>query len=723
MSRNNRFSWLNWTKRGCAVLALGLMGIQSASASPPDRPTAAKSSDDGLMTSRDVNSAPYGVRLKITGFLARQHAREGDTTRALREFHSMLSVDDPAWPDNEDGDSMRIARDMEVARMMAESGFYDHSVRVLETAHILAESNDDPQTHLVERQIESTMELAHLKGRPLPPTGPMQLHASARPLPRVSRAVAEEPADEPPARRSVPSMLTPPTGVVKTAEQVQSPERVQTAMPDLPPASPKPITHVVVVQQPPAKPPEKSLFQRFIPSRWRDKDDAASARVQPMPAQPLVAVQPQPVATQQQIYSPDVSPNYCAECATHAGTQIRQIAPPPSLGKSATDRHPSIFTARPKPVAQPQPEVELELPNADAVAQKPEVQVASAQQQKAEAKTETELAERPKRGVLNKLAARRAAKSPETAGNSIKGKQNSLITPPVVTFYDEPEPKSAVQSQSEGETGPDLKLTGLDADKSKPAAGAEATAESDSKSEELNLPAASDAGESKPGNDQDTPDVAIDDAIPAAGSHVHMQVGIAGQVANPGIFAVEGNSTTLAAVLRRAGGDSAAKKTRVLRTVELGKAGDEAGSQKDFYLQRVEVSEADAKLLATPIYGQEIVIVDGDGRRPVYVAIMPHFILQLPTAPDRPTTAHQIVEQLRVYWPNIRNQEIGVLRYEDWGRAAKVARVQDDTTSLDEALKPGDVLYVDGIGLDQEQVLSAAEAIARIVGATIRTAK
>src|SRR5262245_9995655 len=66
------------------------------------------------MTDRNPMAASYSDRLRITGFLARQHAREGNTWRSLTEFFSMLNVDDPTWTDDEAGDSMRIARDIEV---------------------------------------------------------------------------------------------------------------------------------------------------------------------------------------------------------------------------------------------------------------------------------------------------------------------------------------------------------------------------------------------------------------------------------------------------------------------------------------------------------------------------------------------------------------------------------------------------------------------------------
>ena len=211
-------------------------------------------------------------------------------------------------------------------------------------------------------------------------------------------------------------------------------------------------------------------------------------------------------------------------------------------------------------------------------------------------------------------------------------------------------------------------------------------------------------------------------AVKESASEPVRQVAVAGQVPKPGIFVLEGSSTTLAALLRRAGDESSglAEHTRILRSVNLQSTTDPIDPQKDFYLQRVEVVQPAGNELETPIYGQEVVIVDGSGQKPIYVAVMPHFILQIPASTSHSVTAEQIVDQLRVYWPNIRQQEIGVIRFEEWSRASKIARVKDADTSIETAMQGGDVLYVDGLSLDRSQVLPAAEAIARLAGAKIR---
>jgi hypothetical protein len=146
----------------------------------------------------------------------------------------MLNVDDPAWPDNPEGDSMRIARDIDVAQMMSEAGFYDHAIRVLQTSFILARVNRDPQTPVVERQILAIAQLAQVKGVAVPladlnypdidikgdePTAAQPTHkapvATHDPVPAVfsevesvvTKAKPEQPSPEP---RPLPDISPPP---------------------------------------------------------------------------------------------------------------------------------------------------------------------------------------------------------------------------------------------------------------------------------------------------------------------------------------------------------------------------------------------------------------------------------------------------------------------------------------------------------------------------------
>src|SRR5262245_62474801 len=86
-------------------MLLGVLYCGAAQAEST-KPSAIRANTSALeivtpMTDRGPSMAPYSVKFRITGFLARQHARDGNTWRSLVEFYSMLNVDDPAWTDND----------------------------------------------------------------------------------------------------------------------------------------------------------------------------------------------------------------------------------------------------------------------------------------------------------------------------------------------------------------------------------------------------------------------------------------------------------------------------------------------------------------------------------------------------------------------------------------------------------------------------------------------
>ena len=200
------------------------------------------------------------------------------------------------------------------------------------------------------------------------------------------------------------------------------------------------------------------------------------------------------------------------------------------------------------------------------------------------------------------------------------------------------------------------------------------------------------------------------------------QIGVAGNVVRRGIFTIEGPPVTLAALLRRAGGltNASGNQTRILRRVGPRPNGPEGGPQKCSYCQRLDLTQATEQALATPIHGQEIVIIDGPDDRSLYVAVMPHFILQLPIKTDRPVTARLLLDTLEAFWPNIRGQEIGVF-CDEAGRGMNLQTVPDNPELFRSPLRPGDVLYVDGHSLDPSQVRAVAEAIAHLTGLKVRT--
>ncbi len=666
---------------GSAFVCMTLFGA-SAFAGPEESPKPQRLSLHEVhkvqppMSGRGAAAAPYSVRMRITGFLARQHAREGNVQRALLEFHSMLCVDDPAWPDNEQGDSMRIARDIEVAQMMSESGFYDHAVRVLQTSFILSRINQDPQAAVIERQMLATAQLAQVKGVAVPLIDlsfaeSEELLAQVRGEQQAVANTASQRTEVLPATVETEVSHSPePTNHVHVHRELARQPNISTYPPEVRESSPS-------LEQPERRSAGKSRLSRLVPSRWRNKRKAGSE-----PASKPVTIQQQP------LMSPDVSPTYCAECAghTHAGTNG-------GVASSNSVRPPANHIPNPfRPTAS----------RITTGSGKPMTELASTNQDSAIASQRKTTASKPgdefvvEQDIWENPTARTSRRPEVTSANTLR------------------EPVKAPNAK--GNTTQEMTLTEHQTDSQQPLVN-EVTSRSKGEGFGAEIDPQTASESSAPDN---TPS-----ELPsqAPTQKQRRQVGVAGQISSPGIFAIEGSSTTLAALFRRTGGQALGTEaqTRIVRTVDVrGSDMDSAEAAKDFYCQRLEVVYPTGKELDTPIYGQEVVIVDGLGQNPIYVAIMPHFILQLPAKAGNPITADQIVEQIRVYWPNIRDCEIGVVRFDQWGRATKVARLQEADSSVESPLQGGDVLYVDGVSLDRAQVLAAAESIAKLGGAKIR---
>jgi hypothetical protein len=679
------------------------------------------------MTDRGSIVAPYSVRFRITGYLARQHARDGKTLRSLVEFYSMLDTDDPSWPDDEQGDSMRIGRDIEVAQMMTEAGFFDHAVRILQTSLILASINHDPQASQVELQMRATADLARVKRvlvpdidmsflagfQPLQPATSMESVVSqpASPVSSVP-AAAEEPGPalsgepvtpqqsvavheyEPTlANQSIVSQSAaaeeepgPALGdqsVVETSAADQEPgpslsgQPVVPATPlanppnELPPMRAEPIlTHeapLITGTTEEEKPEGRSRWSWLSPSRWWQKKE-----ITPVEAQEEVA--PERPAT-----SPNVSPTYCQECSGLHGHRAGSVVVRYNPRTGITHTHiPGGAPASPVPspyqknFAPLKPENQARAGAGMLTGSTPEDHTGIVAEQTTKAPRATNAA---------RVAPARTSSVPDDAGSH----DRSRIMPEPVAKT----PRLVRQ-----------------------------TAEHKVAKTPPHVPEAADRRATEPPAPRE---LAQPTAAGWTPTHHTAQVGIAGEVSNPGIFPLRGKSTTLAALLRRTGEReiSSEKKARILRSVQLHE-GNSSEPSKDIYCQRLNSLDAKLGALETPVYGQEVVIVDGTGERPIYVAVMPHFILQLPFDPHYGVTADQIIDQLSEHWPNIRNQSIGILRYEQWGSATSVVRLDEADETPQTPLAAGDVVYVDGISLDRSQVLSAAESIASMAGARIR---
>jgi hypothetical protein len=705
---------------GLIVGALGIVSlpVRADSDTPSTGVTRSSESEPVKtpMTDRTTCVAPYAVRLQITGFLARQHATEGDTWRSLVEFYSMLNVDDPAWPDDEQGDTMRIGRDIDVAKMMTEAGLYDHAIRILQTSLILACVNEDPQVVQVEAQMQATADLARLRGVAVPDID-MSFLKDFEPIRRAAATQSIAPAqsrnvtadhealdDSGPALTGdpVPTQVAPFRPAPPPTDYTNPPVSTYTNPPANAPKELPAMKSAAAPQQPmpPLNPrvddksEDRSRWGWLTPSRWRQKKEvvpAVSVEEEAKPVRPTT--------------SPAVAPTYCQECnglhghnggnvvvrynprtgITHShvpGSQTAGPMPSPfqknfvplQPERTAMSAEPTPSNYSPALTAERSEEQPVSLPTARGTPTPPPVAPAAPSKP-------LQPAEEPRR------EAKRASLPDSGDGARTVGHESAPVTTSAPAQDNAPvQSTTPVQTNTPVQTSAPVQTT----------------------------PA---APESAPQQWQG----ARGPIANAAPARAGVRVGVAGEVTKPGIFALQGQSTTLAALLRRTGEHqiSGDKKTRILRAVDLPDNGS-AEPLKDFYFQRLESPVANTQVLQTPIYNQEVVIVDGAGEKPIYVAVMPHFILQVPADAAHSVTSEQIMDQLRVFWPNIRNQSFGVVRYDQWGSAANMSRLDTGREPSAAVLSGGDVIYIDGATLDRSQVIAAAESIAKLAGARLR---
>ncbi|MBI3463525.1 MAG: hypothetical protein HY000_10775 [Planctomycetes bacterium] len=533
------------------------------------------------------SSTPYAARLKITGFLARQHAHEGNLSLALIEFRAMLKVDDPSWPNNPHGDSLRIARDREVAKLMAESGLFEESLRLLETALILARVNNDPQTAGLDHQVAALKELAQDNGVIVKPVN--------------------EDAD-----------------VIREATQpVADNVRLGTAQQRL-------------AETHPSRPPEQGHARLSRPTEPAAPADSNASEPRTAHHSQTLLKNPKDEALVQAQVSSDTTDQPSVDDAT---VRTTPAAPPDASRLSGS------------PGSTPQD------------------------------------GSRP--SLVSKMLGRRRMGEPTKNTDRTVESSGTVRTDGSPTTVTEP-PEQPASSRDTLNAPVNVVSAEL---QTRVVPGTPAECRSDE-------------------NASSSPEIQTGPS----------QVGVAGQVVRPGIFTIPERSTTLGTTLLRAGGlsNASGNHARILRPLDSSANSPGGGPHKHFYCQQLDLTQASHQELATPLHGQEVVIIDGPGDRPLYVAVMPHFILQLPVKTDRPVTARQIVQTLEAFWPDIQGRAIGLLGSEA-GRGMNVQTVPDNSELLQSPLRPGDVLYVDGGRLDPSHVRAAAEAIARLAGVKMRT--
>jgi hypothetical protein len=571
---------------------------------------------------RDLRMAPYSVRMRISTFLAKQHAREGNDDLARRELHSMLALDDPGWPDDVTGDSLRIARDIDVARLMAELGYCDHAMRVLETALVLAQALDDPQAAVLEKQIQSTAKLAQQRGVYLPAPLPIEPDSVAPPVVQVTRST------QAPESRPAPGTVQPANALSRATRAVAAMGSTETRDRGTQPIAAAGVRRAVSEtseQAAPATPQANSIevvasaestttvtsrlqwIRRLVPS-FSSSEEIVTHTHLPPPAvlRPTVA--------------PESAADYCPQCARQHGPVRPSLANPAPL----QDPWSKSVVLRPQPV-----------PPDPAPAAAPTAEVAAVRPKK----------ERPK--------------APE------RSKTGGLISR-LKREWTEPHDPAAVANDSVPR--PDNRPT---PSKTAHAAGHK-------------------------------PEIMLADHT--AGALAQPHVGVAGHVAKPGIYAIDGGSTTLAALLRRGAGTrpGADSTARVIRA-----AGSQSGSAHSGpAVEQISLRTADQ----SKAYVQDLVLVPSPGESVIHVAVMPHFIVEMRLSEGRAVPWRDVLKSLESTCPAARSEHVAVVLFHADGQATRLSAT--GWADLAKPMRPGDVLYLDGLGLQHEAAKAAAEAIA-----------
>ncbi len=654
-----RFSW--------GVVYAGLVAATPVFAGPiwrartkpvPAAPSPASAASDAA----DLELAPYAIRLRISGFLARQHARDGDTQRAIQEFHAMLATDDPSWPGGSEADPMRIERDMDVADMMADAGFHDHALRVLQAAWILARVNDDPQLSKIEQQMRTTLEAARIKQVPVSLFGWPRSDAGIRQTSASDDVPIIEPPREPAGTDTVPgpsleagvTPLDAPPGDASTWEPLPEPGGPTVGSDaDL-------VAEPEALDAPPARHSKLHFLAKLLPSHWHHKHPR-------LMYPPVVESHPR--------YSPDLSPAYCPDCAAQYGGGY---LPPPAAWAQTGDAArggtgPSIIAAAPPEKSSRLRRLLHAFRPGGGSSDTPMVYAVPPGAASEPVPAEPPVQEH--RSVTARLFGHRLfgrAGKPGDAPPLARAEHAPSYEAPLVNEVSEPDTN-----------GPEL-------------------ADPDARSD-MKLTAHQDAADADP--------------VPA----IARQVGVAGQVVRPGIYPIEGTSTTLQSLLRRANGElpTSAHEAWILRSVDFSRVAEtlhapEAGSQ------RVDLGSVEPGGLKTAVYPQEVVVVEGAAENPIYIAVMPHFILQIPEQPNRPVTVASIVEKLREHWPTLRQENVRVARRERRGMVERPGDADPAARSHEAVLHTGDILFVDGLGLDASQVAAVADSIAKLAEIDLR---
>jgi len=640
-----------------------------------------------------AESVSYRFQFRLHAYLARFYALRGQKRQALRHLHQMLHMEGPDWRRSPNYDTLCIARDREVAAIMAELGYYDYAIRVLQSAIILAKVDKDPQLPMLRGQL-ITLE-AQYKERvdELPAThrGDMKLATLEKPAATAGSngqaSVRGKPVQKPKlaaqsqrrtAERRFPHLTKfwaavfgtrqrPPEAKGRQRKEQQRPNR-QSVADRWKPAMPE---RTGQIRQASAEQP-RSWHRSSASSRWRSKHVTIAGNPPPSICLSCLAARQGngSLASRTVAYSPPVKPTFKFKRKQAAELGNSKPAPKADSAAEPPAEHAVASTRRAQPQENDSDKPSPEHANSG-------VRPASSEGGGHEA-------------IQASWQADAGQKEQEHKEQKRGRRWLGLFRNPLRVFRSRKQQKERIKPAPQP-TPPGKKRAGMRL----PAPGWL-----------FNGVLIGRKRKAQPGSAK-----GVIDSAP--------KVAIIGQVARPGLYRAKPEGVQLKELIEWAGGLTVKGRTQVT-LIRTGKSIDRSASSAGFdavYYEQLQADASEVSSMLIRLQPQEIVIIGPNATRSAFVALMPQFVLELPRR-ARPLSAKQISALIHKVCPASKGAQVGLLtlRSVPDGNAAE----QEYDKLVSRPLRPGDMFYIDGRGLAPADAIRAANAIAKAAGLHVR---
>ncbi len=629
-----------------------------------------------------TQSVAYRFQFHVHAYLARFYALRGNKPEALHHFRRMLHLEAPDWRGSPHYDTLCIARDREVAAIMAELGYYDYAIRVLQTALIAAKVNNDPQLSLLKGQLITLLRQYKAEPEEMPPVEPgiMKLATFQVPVTRAKQSEQHTVESETEQKANLPAVR----------------RRRPTNRLSLP-----------------------------IASLWADRLRAGKHERKDKEQKRRTGTEPQkPDASEGQNRIRQISAERtqsCSHAVTSSDRAAQQIAvagnPPPSVCLSclaaSSPRNRSVSKTVPYyPPVKPTFSFKRKL----ATGGFGDFNAADELDSAAEAERERAVDSDDASGLHGEHpdAGNSAPAESIRAAGSHESNREQVVQASWQARTEQTGQESAEQALSRRWLGLFKNPLRLFRSRSQ-----------DAESPLKRTPSGDRAGISRlsaswlpewlaPGGRRESQPSSAKGIINSA-----PKVAIIGDVARPGLYPAKPEGLYLNELVDWAGGLTGTGRTQ-LTIIRVGKnVGQSAGSVgfATVYYEQLQADASELSNMLLKLQSQEIVIVGTSTSRSAFVAVMPQFVLQLPRG-SRQLSAKQISALLHEVCPTSKGIQMALLTL----RAVpnEKGAEQEYHELVSEPLGPADLLYIDGRALQPAQAMRAANAIAQAAGLPVR---